>query len=336
MRITAFAAVPVVLAGGAVATARLWDLGGVTFRPGSTATDGAVPFRYAGADPDPTAQATARPAPPKAAADSTAPTPEAAEPAGQRPHGAATPRADRPASEAAKDDEPEKKAEKKKEKKDKKGKGESGASPESGGESRDEAPAWLRGDVLGASDLSESELLTLYGGVGEPGGGAPADGSGTAGRDAGASGPVTLSQVDPSGAGGGAPGRTEPDGSATPTPRPGYSKYTDVAALEYFLDRWGAKDAAMKKVTDIRTVGGYLRIYTSMKETAVNSKHAVRLCERGRDYLAKERGVRHPVVFVHARTGINGNPVLANDLGQSDKDCRLTTPRPGRGAKRSS
>ncbi|WP_142258831.1 hypothetical protein [Thermopolyspora flexuosa] len=325
MRITAFAAVPVILAGGAVATARLWSPGGTT---GGT-TDHTGLSAYVAADPDPTAQATARPAPPKAAAESTAekplPAPEATTAAASRPHGAATPRADRPEkTPTAKDDKPEKA----------KGGKKAGASPKPGEEPADRSPdAWARGDVLGASDLADGEPLTSLYGLGDPGGGAPADGSGTARPDD--TGPVTFSLVDPSGAAGDAPGRTEPDGTAA-TPRAGRSKYTDVAAMEYFQARWGAKDAAMKKVTDIRSVGGYLRIYTTLKDNAINHKHAVTLCERGRDYLAKERGVRHPVVFVHARTGLNGNPVLANDLGQGDKDCRLTTPRPGRGAKRSS
>ena len=325
MRITAFAAVPVILAGGAVATARLWSPGGTT---GGT-MDHTGLSAYVAADPDPTAQATARPAPPKAAAESTAgnplPVPEATGTAASSPHGAATPRADRPEkTPKAKGEEPKKA----------KGKKKAEASPRPGEEPADgPSNAWARGDVLGASELVGGDPLTSLYGLGDPGGGAPADGSGTARPDD--TGPVTFSLVDPSGAADDAPGRTGPDGTAA-TSRPGYSKYTDVAAMEYFLARWGAKDGAMKKVTDIRSVGGYLRIYTTLKDNAINHRHAVTLCERGRDYLAKERGVRHPVVFVHARTGINGNPVLANDLGQGDKDCRLTTPRPGRGAKRSS
>ncbi|MFI7440141.1 hypothetical protein [Nonomuraea indica] len=79
---------------------------------------------------------------------------------------------------------------------------------------------------------------------------------------------------------------------------------------------------------DIRTVGGYLRIYTDLPESADDSAAALTLCERGLAYLG-ERGTKEPVVFVQARPGENGSPVLANILGPGDTTCRVTHPDPG-------
>lgn len=103
------------------------------------------------------------------------------------------------------------------------------------------------------------------------------------------------------------------------------SKHTDRRAADYFKKRWS--DKAATRLKDIRTVGGYLRIYTDLPESANNSKEALTLCERGLEYL-REAGVAEPVVFVQAEFGENGNPVLANVLGESDKDCRVTHPEP--------
>ncbi|WP_433500517.1 hypothetical protein ACQP1K_09610 [Sphaerimonospora sp. CA-214678] len=105
----------------------------------------------------------------------------------------------------------------------------------------------------------------------------------------------------------------------------GPSKFTDEKATAYFRDRW--KDGTAKRVRDIRTTGRYLRIYTNLPESAGDSKAAITLCERGLEYLA-EQGERDPVVFVQAKHGENGNPVLANILGPDDDDCRVTHPKP--------
>ncbi|RSM97570.1 hypothetical protein DMB42_45830 [Nonomuraea sp. WAC 01424] len=107
----------------------------------------------------------------------------------------------------------------------------------------------------------------------------------------------------------------------------GPSRHTDEQAAEYFNNRWGAGDKAMKHVKDIRTVGGYLRIYTNLPDTADNSPTAIKLCKRGLEYL-RANGVKRPIVFVQAEFGENGNPVLANILGPSDTNCRVTYPRP--------
>lgn len=103
----------------------------------------------------------------------------------------------------------------------------------------------------------------------------------------------------------------------------GPSKHTDKKAVAYFESR-----KVTKRVKDIRMVGGYLRIYTDLPETADNSKQAIKLCEAGVDYLVGELGMPSPVVFVQAEFGENGNPVLANVLGPDDSDCRLTYPSP--------
>ncbi|WP_248961212.1 hypothetical protein [Sphaerisporangium perillae] len=107
----------------------------------------------------------------------------------------------------------------------------------------------------------------------------------------------------------------------------GPSEHTDVKAVSYFKQRWVA-DKAVKRITDIRTVGKYLRIYTDLPESAHNSKSAIDLCKRGLEYLVQEVGDEHPVVFVQAEFGQNGNPVLANILGGGDASCRLTHPAP--------
>ncbi|MGW0587380.1 hypothetical protein [Streptosporangium sp. NPDC002607] len=105
----------------------------------------------------------------------------------------------------------------------------------------------------------------------------------------------------------------------------GPSKHTDKKALAYFESR-----KVTKRVKDIRMVGGYLRIYTDLPESADNSKQAIKLCEAGVDYLVGELGMPSPVVFVQAEFGENGNPVLANVLGPDDPDCRVTYPKPKR------
>ncbi|WP_214415434.1 hypothetical protein [Sphaerisporangium fuscum] len=107
----------------------------------------------------------------------------------------------------------------------------------------------------------------------------------------------------------------------------GPSKHTDTKAVTYFKQRW-AKDKAVKRITDIRTVGKYLRIYTNLPENAHNSKSAIDLCKRGLEYLSKEVGEQSPVVFVQAQFGQNGNPVLANVIGPGDHSCRLSAPDP--------
>ncbi|RCG30523.1 hypothetical protein DQ384_14530 [Sphaerisporangium album] len=107
----------------------------------------------------------------------------------------------------------------------------------------------------------------------------------------------------------------------------GPSRHTDGKAISYFKQRW-AKDKALKRVTDIRTTGKYLRIYTDLPQSAHNSKAAIDLCKRGMEYLLQEVGDQSPVVFVQAKYGQNGNPVLANILGPDDTSCRLSAPSP--------
>ncbi|WP_406674414.1 hypothetical protein WBK31_05435 [Nonomuraea sp. N2-4H] len=126
----------------------------------------------------------------------------------------------------------------------------------------------------------------------------------------------------------------EPSGASEPTggdgkdyKADGPSRHTDHQAAEYFRANWGPNDKAVKRLRDIRTVGGYLRIYTDLPESADNSRTAITLCERGLAYL-HERGVENPVVFVHSEFGQNGNPVLANIIGPSDRSCRVTYPDP--------
>ncbi|MDH2424249.1 hypothetical protein [Sphaerisporangium sp. TRM90804] len=107
----------------------------------------------------------------------------------------------------------------------------------------------------------------------------------------------------------------------------GPSKHTDTEAVGYFKKRWVA-DKSVKRITDIRTVGKYLRIYTDLPQSGRNSKPALDLCKRGLEYLVQERGDEAPVVFVQAKYGMNGNPVLANIMGPGDTTCRLTYPDP--------
>ncbi|MFD0665106.1 hypothetical protein [Thermocatellispora tengchongensis] len=129
------------------------------------------------------------------------------------------------------------------------------------------------------------------------------------------------------------PPRGEPEPGATPAPEEprtaasARSEHTDLEALAYFAESGGKSFA---RVTDIRTVGGYLRVYTDLPASAADSRQAIELCERGLRYLTEERGTADPVVFVQARSGQNGNPVLANVLGAGDDDCRLTRPAPAR------
>lgn len=108
----------------------------------------------------------------------------------------------------------------------------------------------------------------------------------------------------------------------------GPSRHTDQQAVRYFRAHWGPDDKALKRLRDVRTVGGYLRIYTDLPESADNSLTAITLCERGLDYL-HSRGIAEPVVFVQAEFGGNGNPVLANILGSFDRSCKVTHPAPG-------
>lgn len=130
---------------------------------------------------------------------------------------------------------------------------------------------------------------------------------------AGPAGDLTVTGVD-----GGSQSKAEKKAS-------GPSKYTDTKAMAYFTSRW--TDKAAGRISDIRTTGRYLRIYTNLPESADNSKTAITLCKRGLEYLAV-LGEPDPVVFVHSEFGENGNPVLANILGHDDKDCRVTHPRP--------
>jgi hypothetical protein len=109
----------------------------------------------------------------------------------------------------------------------------------------------------------------------------------------------------------------------------GPSKHTDTEAVDYFKRRWVA-DKSVKRITDIRTVGKYLRIYTNLPPSKRNSKAALDLCKRGMEYLVQEVGDSDPVVFVQAEFGQNGNPVLANILGRGDSSCRFTSPAPGK------
>ncbi|NUW42731.1 hypothetical protein [Nonomuraea rhodomycinica] len=123
---------------------------------------------------------------------------------------------------------------------------------------------------------------------------------------------------------------TPPDGgarSAAAAAEPGGTATTAQSATEYFRARWGSGDDAAHHLTDIRTIGGYLRIYTDLPESAANSATALTLCYRGLEYL-RRTGAAHPVVFVQARFGENGNPVLANILGPGDASCRVTHPDP--------
>ncbi|MEV4217857.1 hypothetical protein [Nonomuraea sp. NPDC049725] len=161
--------------------------------------------------------------------------------------------------------------------------------------------------------------------------GAEGPGTGTDGGDGRGGQAVATGSGEPAGHPG-APGEAvpgegaggtvhEPDGAEGDP-----SRHTDHDAVTYFRSRWD--DRAAGHVKDIRTIGGYLRIYTTLPETAGNSRQALTLCERGLSYL-QDTGTAAPVVFVHARFGENGNPVLANILGPGDTTCRVTHPAPG-------
>lgn len=136
------------------------------------------------------------------------------------------------------------------------------------------------------------------------------------GGDPQAEAPLDTGAVDPS---------TGEDASDYKADGP--STHTDQEAAEYFRTHWPADDKAAKHLKDIRSVGGYLRIYTDLPESAGNSSQAITLCERGLRYL-RESGEPNPIVFVQAKFGENGNPVLANILGPADKSCRVTHPEP--------
>lgn len=146
--------------------------------------------------------------------------------------------------------------------------------------------------------------------------------------DGGASATVAVPGVATAGVGASGSGDPAVAGDDAAVVRgEGPSAHTDQHATEYFQKRWGEDDKALKRINDIRTVGGYLRIYTDLPESASNSRVAITLCKRGLAYL-KETGVAKPVVFVQAEYGENGNPVLANILGRSDTTCRVTHPAP--------
>ncbi|WP_327105343.1 hypothetical protein [Nonomuraea glycinis] len=166
--------------------------------------------------------------------------------------------------------------------------------------------------------------------------GAPASDSGAGAKtadsgavgDSGLDGDQAPAAVPGDVSGRAGPGRVDADpGDVSGYKADGPSRHTDQEAVEYFRDQWGAADEATGRIKDIRTIGRYLRIYTDLSETAGNSSHALTLCERGLAYL-KANGVKDPVVFVQARFGENGNPVLANILGPSDSTCRVTHPAP--------
>ncbi|WP_443151193.1 hypothetical protein [Nonomuraea sp. KM88] len=155
-------------------------------------------------------------------------------------------------------------------------------------------------------------------------GGGPAREAGATGASSGAEPGLVSGATDPDDLPAGGPDPGDVAGYRADGP----SRHTDREAAEFFRTRWGAGDKALKRLKDIRTVGGYLRIYTDLPESAGNSATALTLCERGLDYL-RARGVARPVVFVQAEFGENGNPVLANILGPSDTSCRVTHPAPG-------
>ncbi|WP_283132786.1 hypothetical protein [Rhizohabitans arisaemae] len=165
--------------------------------------------------------------------------------------------------------------------------------------------------------VPENELTTgLQGGVKPTGGVATSPAPEPAEPSAGSpSGPPAKRRVSSSGQGGKRVGSEVVRGVDS-----------DVAAIAYFRARWADRPA--NRIKDIRSVGGYLRIYTDLPESAGNSSDAITLCERGRRYLVEEVGVDRPVLFVQARSGENGNPVVANLIGGSDRSCRVTHPAP--------
>ncbi|NUP79008.1 MAG: hypothetical protein HOV96_15835 [Nonomuraea sp.] len=182
-----------------------------------------------------------------------------------------------------------------------------------------------------------SEARELQKGEARPPSGKPSSGPATTSSGRPAAPETTGGPADPGAVKGETvPGSTEAGDAEVSLPEPDggadykadrFSKHTDPEAAEYFRTHWGPDDKAMKRLKDIRTVGGYLRIYTDLPDTADNSRTAITLCKRGLQYL-RESGVRRPIVFVQAEFGENGNPVLANILGPSDRNCRVTYPEP--------
>ncbi|WP_157547741.1 hypothetical protein [Nonomuraea candida] len=151
-----------------------------------------------------------------------------------------------------------------------------------------------------------------------------AEASGPVDAPKGAAGPGTVAGTTaPEDVPAGEPDPEDGDGHKAD----GFSRHTDQQAAHFFRTNWGPGDKALKRLRDIRTVGGYLRIYTDLPEDADNSHTAITLCERGLAYL-RSRGVAEPVVFVQAEFGGNGNPVLANILGSADRSCKVTHPPP--------
>ncbi|WP_327090994.1 hypothetical protein OIE66_10320 [Nonomuraea sp. NBC_01738] len=189
------------------------------------------------------------------------------------------------------------------------------------GQSATRGGAWFAGSPGGGE--GRPGVVPQAGGTGSAPGHGKADGAAATGATAGGSrltgGTPTGAQKD------GTPMAAEqPDDSKADGP----SQHTDQQAAAYFRRTWSPDDKALKRIKDIRTVGGYLRIYTDMPESAGDSSQAITLCERGLDYL-RDRGVQNPIVFVQAQYGENGNPVLANILGPGDRSCRVTHPDPG-------
>ncbi|MBG0824414.1 hypothetical protein HS048_27275 [Planomonospora sp. ID91781] len=162
--------------------------------------------------------------------------------------------------------------------------------------------------------------------AGEPGAEKPGTGEASERKDPAVAGEADAGKPETREPGGGKPAKkSEKAAKVEEAEAAGRSKHTDTGAVAYFQ-----RSKAAKRVKDIRMVGGYLRIYTDLPESADNSKQALELCETGLDYLAEEVGEDDPVVFVQAEFGENGNPVLANVLGPDDSTCRVTYPRPGR------
>ncbi|GGL26319.1 hypothetical protein [Planomonospora parontospora] len=221
--------------------------------------------------------------------------------------------------------------------------------PAEGGAAPETAAALPRAGAPGRAETDGRRAPMVTAGLDGAGSGAPTGDPGGAARESAAEEPGTektgtgaaSERKKPAGAGeadAGKPGTREPGGgksekaekrekggSAEEVEAAGRSKHTDTRAVAYFQ-----RSKAAKRVKDIRMVGGYLRIYTDLPESADNSKQAIELCETGLDYLAEEVGEDAPVVFVQAEFGENGNPVLANVLGPDDSTCRVTYPKPGR------
>ncbi|AWS45389.1 hypothetical protein DKM19_32760 [Streptosporangium sp. 'caverna'] len=173
---------------------------------------------------------------------------------------------------------------------------------------------WLRGDS------SEQGA-----GAGEANAASAASAAPSAPPKAVGGGPVAAGELEKKDEAAGSSKGADKKRQASEDEAAGPSKHTDKEAVAYFESR-----KETKRVKDIRIVGGYLRIYTDLPDSASNSKQAIKLCEAGRDYLVGELGKPNPVVFVQAEFGENGNPVLANILGPDDSDCRVTHPEPGK------